>query len=64
MSDSACQRARRECLKVEASRQGKQVLDTNVPSTSTSKFDVYSISDNINVSISSDRIETEDSFNF
>ena len=61
MSDAERQRARRERLKVEASRrQGEQVLDTNVPSTSTVKFDANSISDNINVSLSSDRIQIKD----
>ena len=61
MSDAERQRAGRERLKVVASRrQGEQVLDTNVSGTSTVKFEANSISDNINVSLSSDRIQIKD----
>ena len=61
MSDTESQRARRVRLKFEASRrQGEQVPDMNVPSTSAVKFDANSISDNINISLCSNRIQIKD----
>ena len=58
MSDAERQQALWKYLKVEAScRQSEQVLDTNVPSTSTLKFDTNSVSDNIKVSLCNDRIQ-------
>ena len=59
MSDAERPWSRWKRIKVEASRrQGEQVLDTNVPNTSTVQFNANGISDNIIISLSSDRIQS------